>query len=160
MIEADDVQPLTDRRNFLRRAATFLAVGAAGTTTAIVAACPAAALVQEDPAIIALGERIEPLLVAYRNAAEDRLKARARAEASCPAVPDELVCKGTFWAGCTESERDVEDKDILHTVFSEDGEHHWREKRQILDSKSTKAAIARGSCIAIGERRSARKSLG
>ena len=46
--------PLTDRRSFLQRAATFLAVGAAGTTTAIVSAHPAAALVQEDPAIIAL----------------------------------------------------------------------------------------------------------
>jgi hypothetical protein len=68
MIEAEGVQPLTDRRNFLQRAATFLAAGAAGTTV-IGGAHPAAtaALVQEDPAIIALGERIEPLLVAARG---------------------------------------------------------------------------------------------
>jgi hypothetical protein len=101
---------VTSRRGFLGRAATFLAAGAAGTTTAIVAArpAPAAALVQEDPAIIALGERIEPLLAAYRNAAEDRLKARANAEAICPAVPEELVRNEVHWAGCTNSERDVE----------------------------------------------------
>jgi hypothetical protein len=59
IIEAEGVynMPLTDRRNFLQRAATFLAASAAGTTTAIVAPNPvlAAPLVQEDPAIIALG---------------------------------------------------------------------------------------------------------
>jgi hypothetical protein len=100
----------TSCRSFLHRAATFLAAGAAGTTTAIVAARlpPAAALVREDPAIIALGERIEPLLVAYRNAAADRLNARAVAEANCPPVPEELVCKGVEWAGCTEGECNVE----------------------------------------------------
>jgi hypothetical protein len=57
---------VSTRRRFLGRAATFLAAGAAGTTTAIVVARPAAvaAIVQENPAIIALGERIEPLLAA------------------------------------------------------------------------------------------------
>jgi hypothetical protein len=77
MIEAEGVHnmPLTDRRSFLRRAVTALAAGAAVNATAIVAArpAPAVALVQEDPAIVALGERIEPLLAAYRNAAEYRL---------------------------------------------------------------------------------------
>src|ERR1700680_2263129 len=92
------------------KAKVALAAGAAVNATAIVATrpAPAANLPQEDPAIIALGERIEPLLVAYRSAAEDRLKARAAAEASCPAVPEELVCNGPFWASCTETERDVE----------------------------------------------------
>ena len=116
-IEAKSVHnmPLPDRRSFLRRAATAL--------TAIVATrpAPAAALVQEDPAIIALGERIEPLLVAYRNAAEERLQARTAAEASCPAVPEELLIQGTFLAGCTVSECDVEGGEILHDVFSMDG---------------------------------------
>ena len=146
MIEAEGVQPLTDRRNFLQRAATFLAAGAAGTTV-IGGAHPAAtaALVQEDPAIIALGERIEPLLTAYRSAAEDRLKARASAEASCPAVPEELVCNGAYWAGCTDSDRDVEGKEILHKAFSDDGETSWRVPRRILNSGETKAAIARGT---------------
>jgi hypothetical protein len=55
-------------------------------------------LVQEDLAIAALGERIEPILVAYRAAAEDRLKARASAEASCPAVLEELVSESSVWA--------------------------------------------------------------
>lgn len=143
MIEAEGVQPLTDRRNFLQRAATFLAAG----TTVIGGAHPAAtaALVQEDPAIIALGERIEPLLTAYRSAAEDRLKARASAEASCPAVPEELVCNGAYWAGCTDSDRDVEGKEILHKAFSDDGETSWRVPRRILNSGETKAAIARGT---------------
>src|ERR1700680_2538148 len=92
------------------KAKVALAAGAAVNATAIVATrpAPAADLPQEDPAIIALGERIEPLLVAYRNAAADRLKARAVAEASCPAVPEELVCNEVYWAGCTDSECDVE----------------------------------------------------
>jgi hypothetical protein len=85
-------EALTDRRSFLRRAVAAFAVGAAGTTTALVATGPAAALVvAEDPAIVVLGERIDPLLAAYRRAAEDRLEARAKAETTCPAVPEELV---------------------------------------------------------------------
>jgi hypothetical protein len=140
-IEAKSVHnmPLPDRRSFLRRAATAL--------TAIVATrpAPAAALVQEDPAIIALGQRIEPLLVAYRNAAEERLQARTAAEASCPAVPEELVIQGTFLAGCTVSECDVEGGEILHDVFSMDGTKYRRVPRQILNSEETKAAIARGT---------------
>src|ERR1700722_14080099 len=126
---------LTDRRGFLRRAVTALAAGAAVNATAIVATrpAPAAALVQEDPEIVALGGRIEPLMAAYRNAAEDRLKARADAEASCPVVPEELVSKGMEWAGCTESECDVEGREIS------------RPPRQILHSEQTKAAIARGN---------------
>jgi hypothetical protein len=148
MIEAEGMHnmPLTDRRSFLRRAVTALAAGAAVNATAIVATRPAAAgaLVQEDPAIVALGERIEPLLVAYRNAAEDRVKARAKAEASCPAVPEEIVCNGPFWAGCTNSECDVEGGEILPpAVVGED--KYARRPRQILHSESTNAAIARGN---------------
>jgi hypothetical protein len=137
--------PVTTRRSFLGRAATFLAAGAAGTT-AIVATrpAPAAALVQEDPAIVVLGERIDPLLAAYRNAAEDRLKALANAEANCPAVPEELVCEGAP-CGYSVSECDVEGKEILHDVFSMDGTKRARLPRQILNSEKTKAAIARGN---------------
>jgi hypothetical protein len=149
MIEAEGVHnmPLTDRRGFLRRAVTALAAGAAVNATAIVATrpAPAATLPQEDPAIIALGERIEPLLAAYRNAAEDRVKARANAEASCPAVPEDLVSKGVAFAGCTVSECDVEGREILHDVFSMDGTEYRRVPRQILNSGETKAAIARGN---------------
>jgi cold shock protein len=35
------------------------------------------------------------------------------AEAGCPAVPEELVCKDTFWAGCTTSECDNGGKDVF-----------------------------------------------
>jgi hypothetical protein len=138
MIEADgslSTLTVTDRRSFLRRAVTALAAGAAVNATAIVATrpAPAAVLVQEDPSIIALGEQIEPLLATYRGAAADRLKARADAEAGCPAVPEKLVCNGPFWAGCTESECDVEGREIS------------RPPRQILHSEQTKAAIARGN---------------
>jgi hypothetical protein len=139
---------LTDRRGFLRRAVTALAAGAAVNATAIVATrpAPAAALVQEDPAIIALGERIEPLLVAYRNAADDRIKARANAEASCPAVPEELVCNGAHWRGCTETECDVEGKEIRTLlVDGEDGKKYAQLPREILNSEKTKAAIAGGN---------------
>jgi hypothetical protein len=101
--------------------------------------------VQEDLAIIALGERIEPLLTAYRKAAEDRLKARANAEASCPAVPEDLVSKDTFWAGCTVGELDVEGREILHDVFTADGTKCARLPRRIFNSEETKAAIARGN---------------
>ena len=138
--------PLTDRRSFLRRAVTALAAGTTVNAAAIVATRPvaAAAIVQEDPAIIALGERIEPLLVAYRSAAADRLKARAAAEAYCPAVPEELVCNEVHWAGCTDSERDVEGKEIVPPAVI--GEYQPRPRR-ILHSESTKAAIARGNLI-------------
>jgi hypothetical protein len=147
-IEAKSVHdmPLTDRRSFLRRAVTVLAAGAAVNATAIVATrpAPAAALVQEDPAIIALGERIDPLLATYRGAAADRLKARANAEANCPAVPDELV---SDWMGRGVGECDVEGKEILHDVFSMDGKKCARLPRRILSSEETKAAIARGTLI-------------
>jgi hypothetical protein len=139
--------PVTTRRSFLGRAATFIAAGAAGST-AIVAtrSAPAADLPQEYPAILALGDRIEPLLAAYRNAAEERIKARATAETNCPAVPEELVCNGPFWAGCTESERDVEGKEIRTLLLqSEDGKKYAQLPRNILNSEETKAAIARGN---------------
>jgi hypothetical protein len=111
--------------------------------TAIVATRPAAAaaIVQEDPAIIALGERIGPLVATYRSAAADRLKARAAAEANCPAIPQDIVCNGVYWAGCTDSERDVEGREIV-------GERGYgRRPRRILNSDETKAAIARGNLI-------------
>jgi hypothetical protein len=101
-------------------------------------------LATEDPAIVAMGERIGPLLVAYRNVAEERLKARVAAEANCPAVPEELVCEGVHWAGCTESEGDVEGREIWPPSVV--GENNYaRRARRILHSESTKAAIALGN---------------
>jgi hypothetical protein len=146
MIEADGapIMPLTDRRSFLRRTAAFLAAGAAVTTTAIAAThpAPAAALVPEDPAILALGDRIEPLLAAHRNAAEDRLKARACAEAACPAVPEELIIGGAPTGYC-ESECDVEGREIWPSALNQHGVRNM--PRQILNSDATKAAIKRGN---------------
>jgi hypothetical protein len=47
------------RRGFLGRTVAAFAVGAAGTTTALVATRPATAVVvAEDPAIVAMGARI------------------------------------------------------------------------------------------------------
>jgi hypothetical protein len=144
--EKTTLLPTADRRSFLRRAVTALAAGAAVNATAIVAMrpAPAAPLLQEDPAIITLGERIEPLLVTYRNAAEARLKARANAEANCPAVPEKLVCKGSDWMGNAERELDVEGKEILILHHLMNGEPYMAPRR-IFDSKQTKAAIARGN---------------
>jgi hypothetical protein len=154
MTQADSVHstpptnsPIThSRRGFLSRTMMALAAGAAVNATAGIATRPAAsaAIVEDHPAIIALGERIEPLLAAYRTAAEDRLKARADAEASCPAVPEELVSEGTFFAGCTASECDVEGKKILQNVLCGDGKKYAL-PREILNSERTKATIARGN---------------
>ncbi|MEH2570646.1 hypothetical protein [Bradyrhizobium sp. AZCC 2289] len=144
--EKTTLLPATDRRSFLRRAVTALAAGAAVNATAVVATrpAPAAALVQEDPAIVALGERIEPLLATYRNAGEARLKARAVAEANCPAVPEELVSKGHHdCVGYSVSLRDVEGNEILHDVFTIDRTQCVRLPWRILNSEATKAAIAR-----------------
>jgi len=87
----------------------------------------------------------ERLLAAYRKAAEDRLKARAAAEANCPPVPEELVCNGAFWRGCTETECDVEGEEIkAFLVDGEDGKKYEQLPREILNSQKTKAAIAEG----------------
>jgi hypothetical protein len=130
------------RRGFLGRAITALAAGVAFNSTAIVVTRPAAAATAEDPSINALGDRIEPLLETFRNAVSRRNVARAAAEANCPSVPDELVCKGLFYAGCTERERDVEDKDVW--PVAPDGKAH-RPPREILNSERVKAAIERGN---------------
>ena len=152
MTEADSVHstpptnsPIThSRRGFLSRTMIALAAGAAVNASAVIATRPAAsAAIVEDPVIIALGERIEPLLAAYRTAAEVRLKARADAEASCPAVPEELVSSEGPPTGHDERERDVEDRVIKPGGISEYGLP--LEPRRILNSEATKAAIKRGN---------------
>jgi hypothetical protein len=131
------------RRRFLSQAAGVAAGGAvlalATIPPALAAAAQASPLDQEDPAIIALGERIEPLLAAYRNAAEDRLKARANAEAACPAVPQELVCYGPP-TGYAVNECDVEGNEIEEIGVSQYG--FPLGPRQILSSERAREAIA------------------
>ena len=135
------------RRHFLSQAAgvaaggTVLALATIPPAAAITAPAAAVALPQEDPAIIALGERIEPLLAAYRSSAADRLKARANAAAPCPAVPDEIIVH--FTSGIGRSECDVEGLEIWPSGLNEHGVRDL--PRQILDSEKTKAAIARGN---------------
>jgi hypothetical protein len=135
------------RRGFLGRAMTALAAGGAATTAIIVAAKPApVAMIDEDPAIIALGDRIGPLLDTYRKALARHREARAVAEASCPVVPENIVCKGPLFAGCTERERDVEDKDVWPAEFIRpDGKTGVLPPRQIFNSKRAKAAIEQGN---------------
>jgi hypothetical protein len=134
------------RRGFLGSALTALAAGTALNATAIATSKPAPVVVVEDPKIIALGEQIGPLLDAYRNAVVCRSQARAIAEANCPTVPDELVCKGPFWAGEADRERDVEDKDVWPAEFlGPDGKTCVRPPRLIFDSVRAKASIARGN---------------
>ncbi|MBK5960277.1 hypothetical protein CCR97_19020 [Rhodoplanes elegans] len=83
---------LASRRTFLGRAAGALAgASVAGLGTA--AAVPAASspVTPEDPALVALGEKVGPALDAFRAAKAAKAEARARAEALCPAVPADLV---------------------------------------------------------------------
>jgi hypothetical protein len=56
------------------------------------------------------------------------------------------VCKGPFFAGCTERERDVEDNDIWPSdTVGADGKTRARPPREVFDSGRAKAAIARGN---------------
>jgi hypothetical protein len=136
-----------NRRGFLGRAVTALVAGTALNTVAIVATKSAPRVATaEDPTVIALGERIDPLLETYRNAVACHRAARAQAEANCPDVPEEIVCKGPQWLGCTERERDVEDRDVWPPNYvGDDGKTYARPPRRIFNSQPAKAAIARGN---------------
>jgi hypothetical protein len=135
------------RRGFLGRAMTALAVGGAATTTIIAAAKPvSAAMIDEYPAVVALGERIDPLLHTYRAALIRLREARATAQANCPAVPEEIVCKGSQWMGCAEQERDVVDKVVWPAPFIRpDGKPGMLPPRNVLSSKRVQGAIANGN---------------
>jgi hypothetical protein len=107
--------------------------------TASASPAPAPITTPENPGLLALGEQIDPLLNAYRAAAERKREARAMADALCPPLPDDLVCGHNefSWAGCCTGEFDLEG-DIVHAP----GE--WR-SRFILSAQLTKDAIARGN---------------
>jgi hypothetical protein len=133
------------RRFFLARAATGTAVAAlpaAGTAIAL-AATPPASPPTEDPALLALGEQIYPLLKTNRAAVERKRAARALAEKLCPPVPDELVVtmqRHGMFIGCTERETDVEGKDVWPPP-EPDGIHR-RPPRQIIQSALVEKSFA------------------
>lgn len=137
------------RRLFFSVAAALPATAAAaiGTTQPE----PLAISQSEDAILLALGEQIDPLLAAYRMALARHTEARALAEANCPQVPEELVCKGPQWAGCTEREQDVEGKDVWPPNYvGADGKTYARPPRNILNSVATNAAIKRGNLYCDG----------
>jgi hypothetical protein len=106
----------------------------------------------EDANLLALGEQIDPLLDAYRAAAERKRQARVMAEALCPPLPDELVVKRNEhvrWAGCAEREVDVEGKDVWPPDYTgADGKTYARLPREILKGNLIKEAVARGNIYA------------
>lgn len=139
--------PSSSRRGFLARAAGALA----GSS---VVGLVAVALLPENPDLLALGERIEPLLAAYRAALARYNEARATAEANCPAVPDEIVVKGPQWHICAEREQDVDGKDVWPPNYvGEDGKTYVRAPRYLLNSVYTRAAVERGNLYCDGRTR-------
>jgi hypothetical protein len=100
----------------------------------------------EDVNLLALGEEIDPLLNAYRAAAERKRQARVMAEALCPPLPDELVVKPKDrlrWAGCAEREIDVEGKDVWPPNYTgADGKTYARLPREILKGNLIKEIYA------------------
>lgn len=143
-----------------RRAVLAVLTGAGVAVTA--AAIPAAAMVRAMPVhpapvlpesaeLLALGDQINPALAAYRVARDCHAGSRTAAEANCPPVPDELVCKGPQWAGCTRREVDVEGEDIWPPNYvGADGKTYARPPRGIFNSVDTKAAIERGNLYCDG----------
>jgi len=139
-----------NRRAILAGAATFAA--AMPATLALASPPPATAAAPENANLLALGEEIDPLLNAYRAAAERKREARAVAEALCPSLPDELVAKPKDrlrWAGCSEREIDVEGKDVWPPNYTgADGKTYARLPREILKGNLIKEAVARGNIYA------------
>lgn len=155
MIQADSVlstQPTSapegqSRRSFLGRAVKAMAASTALSAAAVGAnRLTLAAAIEEDPAVVALGERINPLLTAYRHALAARQSAHAAAEANCPNVPDEILCKGSEWLGVTEREMDVMGKDVWPANYVDaDGKTYAKPPRLLFNSRRAKDAIERGN---------------
>ena len=142
-------RPQLPRRAFLGRVAAALAIGSAANVGVIVARSAPAAIVPpaEVPALITLGEQIDPLLAAYRATLAHHTAARAAAEAQSPSLPDDLVRKADdrfTLAGCSEREQDVEGKDVWPPNYvGDDGKTYARAPRQILKADLLREAITR-----------------
>jgi len=116
-------QPITiARRGFLGRTVAALAAATTANVAAIATTRPAGAALSELPELIDAGQRLDVLRAEWMAADAARLAARAIAESTVPPVPEEIVCKGAFWAGCTEEETDVEGKSLPAILIkNEDG---------------------------------------
>lgn len=143
------------RRSFLGRAVAALAAGATANLTAIAATRPPAAAIAEHPALIDAGQRIDAAQAEHRTAAALWAEARELAEKLCPPIPDELVCKGPLYRGCTEYETDVEGKNVWPR--REDG---CRPPRNIFNSVRAEDAIKRGNLTASKRTKFGRKIHG
>jgi len=88
-------------------------------------------VVTEDPALVDAGQRPDALHAEWQTANTLRAEARAIAEKLCQPIPEEIVCEGSFWAGCTETETDIEGNKV-------------RQAREILDSANTLRQIEIG----------------
>lgn len=139
-------QPLTiGRRGFLGRTVAALAAAGTANVAAIAATRPAAAAIAELPELVDAGRRLEALRAEWQAADAARLAARAIAESIVPGVPEEIVCNGTFWAGCTEEETDVEGKRLPTVLFTdEDGRTRGTVPRRIASSYGLRRAIDEG----------------
>lgn len=115
-------RPQLPRRAFLGRVAAALAIGTTANVGVIVARsapiAPASVAIPtpaEDPALLALGDQLDPLLTAYREAKARQQDALSIFAQRCPVLPDVLVRtredRITF-AGCTERESDVFGRDV------------------------------------------------
>jgi hypothetical protein len=123
--------------------------GSAAAVTAIPAVAIGAEIVAsaaEDPELRILGDQIDSLLAAYRQAVQRKQVARAAAETLCPALPDELLVKPEqwhLWASCIIEETDVEGKIVYPPNYvGADGKTYARRTRRILSSELMRNAIA------------------
>lgn len=139
---------VASRRAMLGRVAAALAVGTSvnvGVIAARSATLPVADLVPlapmvpasvavasaEDPALIAIGERIEPCLSAYRAAVEAKQAAMAACRESCPPWPEEIVRRPSdkllfpdayYYNGALfEEVRDFDDSRLPLPIFKKAG---------------------------------------
>lgn len=141
------------RRALMAGARAFAVAASLPPAIAAASALPhSGPALSEDANLLALGEEIDPLLNAYRVAAERKRQARIIAEALLPPLPDELVVKPKDrlpWAGCAEREIDVEGKDVWPPDYTgADGKTYARWPRPILKGNLIKEAIARGNIYA------------
>ncbi len=135
-----------NRRAILAGIATVAIATPGALAFASPTATPSAAT--EDANLLALGERIDPLLSAYRAAVQRRREARAIAEKLCPQMPDELVQKPEDridGADITRREIDIEDAPVHAQNFvGVDGRIYARRDREIIQSELLEKAFANG----------------
>lgn len=140
------------RRALMAGARVFAVAASLPPTIAAASVLPhSGPALSEDANLLALGEEIDPLLNAYRAAAERKRQARVMAEALCPPLPDELVRgpKDEWASWCVEREVDVEGQNIWPPDYlGADGKTYARRPREILKADLIKKAIAESEIYA------------